>query len=444
MYVRAQWRKSGAGLTAAFLLAGLLLVTPASARHYSADDLRLSQGIEQALEAQEPLMIPQFIAVEASNGTVRLIGQVADIGDKRLAEDLARNFPGVLRVENYLRVEPTTKSERQLASDVRRALARNSETGDLNLTVRVRGDNVTLSGTVDRYRHSALAEFLASHVVGIDAVHNRLNVREPVSASMRAQIDANIRDQFWTLDEWLPTMGRAYTGMTTPGERAPIWVGRGDEDIREAIKTRMLLDTRVLSFRPTVSVDDGIVTLTGTVGGYEARLAAEEIARGIAGVTEVRNYLTVSAAPGVGATFRTEPGLLGQARRVLQQDRFFDNNKLLLTIDGGVVTLTGEVDSQFELDRAAALVRDIPGITGVINNLKIREQFRVFRPGAWLYDYGEESQLETERNRQWNLNIFEDEDLDLDDDDFDIDVDRRGVEFETPGRDIRMGLERRY
>ena len=44
-----------------------------------------------------------------------------------------------------------------------------------------------------------------------------------------------------------------------------------------------------------VDVDNGVVTLTGTVASQAQKTRAQNVARGVEGVTNVRNNLTVSS-----------------------------------------------------------------------------------------------------------------------------------------------------
>lgn len=75
-------------------------------------------------------------------------------------------------------------------------------------------------------------------------------------------------------------------------------IGSGVNDGWLWTKTRALLATENELRDSTVNVDveDGVVTLTGSVATNQQKATAAKIAQGVDGVTSVRNNLTVSAS----------------------------------------------------------------------------------------------------------------------------------------------------
>ena len=71
-------------------------------------------------------------------------------------------------------------------------------------------------------------------------------------------------------------------------------VSRPDEDIRKDILTALLQDPATESYQVPVSVQDAVVTLTGSVGSYAEKQLAARIAKGVKGVKEVRNDVTIN------------------------------------------------------------------------------------------------------------------------------------------------------
>ncbi|MBX6773625.1 MAG: BON domain-containing protein [Chloroflexi bacterium] len=72
---------------------------------------------------------------------------------------------------------------------------------------------------------------------------------------------------------------------------------RPDEDIRRDVESALFYDEAVSSLGITVTVQDGVVTLSGTVGSTLAKQLAIEDAWTVAGVREVRDGLTVHETP---------------------------------------------------------------------------------------------------------------------------------------------------
>lgn len=77
-------------------------VGPRDDRH--ADD-RIRDDVNDRLTV-DPWLDPTEIETSVHDGVVTLAGAVASRADKRLAEDLADDVPGVIDVDNRLRIDP--------------------------------------------------------------------------------------------------------------------------------------------------------------------------------------------------------------------------------------------------------------------------------------------------------------------------------------------------
>jgi osmotically-inducible protein OsmY len=114
--------------------------------------------------------------------------------------------------------------------------------------------------------------------------------------------------------------------------------GRYDEQIQQAVSHK-IHDAKKLQ-AVNSSVEDGIVTLTGSVNLYQDKLDAAKKIKKLANVTGVRNDIVVAG--------QTVPdGQLEQKlAKKLAYDRvgYYDNtfNYLAVDVKDGVVTLTGD------------------------------------------------------------------------------------------------------
>ncbi|CAO3429980.1 BON domain-containing protein [Azospirillum doebereinerae] len=99
-----------------------------------------------------------------------------------------------------------------------------------------------------------------------------------------------------------------YRGVGPRGYR------RSDERIREDISDRLTEDPRIDATGIDVSVAQGEVTLTGTVGHRADKRRAEDIAEAVSGVTHVQNDLRADRDAWQGSV--TGPGAPAQAGMV--------------------------------------------------------------------------------------------------------------------------------
>jgi len=85
-----------------------------------------------------------------------------------------------------------------------------------------------------------------------------------------------------------------------PAKPAEIELSMDVEDaaLTARVKTRLMADSRVAALDIDVGGQNGIVTLKGSAKDEKEKAAAEEVARGTEGVTDVVNMIT----PGTGGT----------------------------------------------------------------------------------------------------------------------------------------------
>ncbi len=88
-----------------------------------------------------------------------------------------------------------------------------------------------------------------------------------------------------------------------------------DEEIRRNVLEELKWDARVKPTEVGVTVQDGVVSLRGTVDSYTKKWAAEEIALRVAGVKAVVNELEVKLP---ARDVRTDEEIAREAKQVLE------------------------------------------------------------------------------------------------------------------------------
>lgn len=143
--------------------------------------------------------------------------------------------------------------------------------------------------------------------------------------------------------------------------------GRYDEQIQQAVSQK-IHDAKQLT-AVNSSVDDGIVTLSGTVGLYQDKLNAASKVKKVKDVNGVRNDIAV-AGPTV-----PDAQLEKKLTKQLAYDRvgYPDNafNYVALSVQDGVVTLSGDAMWDPPKDSALATVARTPGVKDVVDDVKV-------------------------------------------------------------------------
>ncbi|ASW56549.1 BON domain-containing protein [Plantactinospora sp. KBS50] len=115
--------------------------------------------------------------VTVSHAWVMLRGEVEWGYQKRAAERAVRRLAGVRGVTNLIAVRPAYRSVPQdVLRDIRNALVRSMEGTADEITVRIEGDSVVLTGTVHSWLEREEAERVAWSAPGVSAVEDHLVV----------------------------------------------------------------------------------------------------------------------------------------------------------------------------------------------------------------------------------------------------------------------------
>lgn len=144
-------------------------------------------------------------------------------------------------------------------------------------------------------------------------------------------------------------------------------VTRSDHDIQTAVQDELEWTPDVDAAGIGVAVEDGAVTLSGEVDDYSERLAAKRAALRVRGVSTVVNDLTVH--PKSAATV-TETDIAKEVERALKwATNVPDSVKAEIT--GHDVTLTGQVQWDFQRQAAKRAVRYLRGVYTVNNMITL-------------------------------------------------------------------------
>ena len=143
------------------------------------------------------------------------------------------------------------------------------------------------------------------------------------------------------------------------------------DSIRKSLDQAGLKDVSVSQDR-----DKGVVTLSGQVAADAEKSQAESIAKSIATGQVVANQIAV-IPPGVESEAKAvnsdlDKGIEKNLDAALIQNRLQKSVKY--DVKNGVVTLTGEVNSQSRRAQAEKIASSVPHVQQVVNDLQIKNQ----------------------------------------------------------------------
>jgi osmotically-inducible protein OsmY len=212
--------------------------------------------------------------------------------------------------------------DNELATDVTDELFWDPKVDNAAIAVSANDGKITLRGTVGSLREKREARKAAQRVFGVISVDNQLQVK-----------------------------------LMTDRRRA-------DADLRGDVLQALMLDSLVPK-TVDAKVEDGFVTLTGTVDWQYQRDEAEFVASNIAGAIDVFDDVELkNPEPNAGDVQES-------IKKAFKRNAKIDADDLLVSTSNGTVTIDGSVSSWAEHDEAIDAAWAAPGVTSVHDRMTV-------------------------------------------------------------------------
>jgi osmotically-inducible protein OsmY len=143
---------------------------------------------------------------------------------------------------------------------------------------------------------------------------------------------------------------------------------RSDSDIKRDVEDELRFDPDIKSDDIAVAVKNGVVTLTGFVRSYGQKLQAETDAKRVAGVVGVANDIEVRL-PEIDQ--RPDPDIARDVVAALKSQLPYSSENIKTIVKNGWVTLEGNVEWNYQRERAESAVRRLRGVKGVTNSIQL-------------------------------------------------------------------------
>ena len=144
-----------------------------------------------------------------------------------------------------------------------------------------------------------------------------------------------------------------------------------DKQLKDDVEAELEWEPSIDAAHVGVAAKDGVVTLTGHLNTFAGKAAIERIAARVAGVRAVAVELDVKVA---AEHVRSDTEIAEAARNAVAWNVVVPRDKVQVKVEKGWVTLSGELDWEYQREAALSSVRALKGVRGVTSSLALKQR----------------------------------------------------------------------
>jgi osmotically-inducible protein OsmY len=144
---------------------------------------------------------------------------------------------------------------------------------------------------------------------------------------------------------------------------------RSDSDIKRDVEDELRWDPDISADDIAVAAKGGVVTLTGFVRSYSQKWEAETAAKRVKGVAAVANDIEVRL-PVISQ--RPDPEIARDVVTALKTELPYSSEHIKAIVKSGWITLEGDLEWNYQRERAESAARRVRGVKGVTNAIKLK------------------------------------------------------------------------
>jgi len=145
-----------------------------------------------------------------------------------------------------------------------------------------------------------------------------------------------------------------------------------DTQLQSDVIAELKWDDAINASKIGVQVDGGVVTLSGHVDSFSQKWSAERAVQKVSGVKALAIDIDVELQ---GSSKKSDTDIARTAKNVLEWTANWPENKAHVMVENGWVTLTGELDFEYQREFAFNAIRHLMGVTGVSNKTTVKSFF---------------------------------------------------------------------
>lgn len=142
-----------------------------------------------------------------------------------------------------------------------------------------------------------------------------------------------------------------------------------DADLKKDVLTELSWDPLVPEARVGVTVHEGVVTLTGHLDTYAEKIAARRAVERVSSVKAIAIELDVIP---MGVHQRSDTEIAAAVEHALSWNTSIPQDRVKVMVEKGWVTLSGELDWNFQRRAVERMIRPLKGVVGITDNIRLK------------------------------------------------------------------------
>lgn len=144
---------------------------------------------------------------------------------------------------------------------------------------------------------------------------------------------------------------------------------KNDVQLKKDVQAELEWDPSVNATQVGVAVKNGVVRLTGHLDTFAEKVAVERAVQRVKGVQAIAVELDIKLAPG---HVRSDTEIAAAAEYALLWHAQVPTERIKVKVEKGWVTLSGEVDWEFQRREAESAIRPLTGVVGISNAILLK------------------------------------------------------------------------
>lgn len=144
---------------------------------------------------------------------------------------------------------------------------------------------------------------------------------------------------------------------------------KSDEQLKKDVEAELEWDAAINATHIGVAVKDGVVTLAGHLDTFTEKRLVERAVQRVAGLRALAVELDVKLA---ADHVRNDSEIARGIETAFQWSTLVPADRIKVKVEDGWVTLTGDVEWDYQRNKAESAVRPLIGVVGITNRISLK------------------------------------------------------------------------